>query len=96
MERIDPMSIRQIIDKVLDTSTRRKDMLEHRASYMWPEIVGPGINRQTTRRYVADGVLHVYISSAAIKAELEFAREAIMRRINEAIGSEVITAIRLH
>lgn len=96
MERIDPMSIRQIIDKVLDTSTRRKDMLEHRASYMWPEIVGPGINRQTTRRYVADGVLHVYISSATIKAELEFAREAIMRRINEAIGSEVITAIRLH
>lgn len=90
------MSIRQIIDKVIDTSARKKDMLEHRASYLWPDIVGPGINRQTTRRYVADGVLHVYIASAPMKAELEFARSAIIRRINEAIGSDVITAIKIH
>lgn len=96
MERIEPMSIRQIIDRVIDTSSRKGDLLEHRASYLWPEIVGPGINRQTLRRYVAKGVLHVYIASAPMKAELEFARGAIMRRINDALGAEVLTAIKIH
>lgn len=96
MKRIEPMSIRQIIDQVMDSSARRSDMLEHRASAMWPDIVGQGVNRQTLRRYVAKGVLHVYIASAPMKTELEFARGAIMRRINEALGSDVLTDIKIH
>lgn len=90
------MSIRQIIDKVIDASAMKNDMLEHRASALWPDIVGPGINRQTLRRYVSKGVLHAYIASAPMKAELEFAREAIKKRINEALGSEVLTDIKFH
>ena len=41
-------------------------MLEHRAAFMWPDIVGPGVNRQTMRRYVAKGVLHVYVLLPAL------------------------------
>jgi predicted nucleic acid-binding Zn ribbon protein len=96
MKRSDPQSIRQIIDTVLDTSSVKSSVLEHRASYLWPNIVGPGINRLTTRRYVAKGVLHVYISSAAVKSELTFTRENIRKAINDALGSEVITEIKIH
>ena len=96
MKRTEPQSIRQIIDKVIDSSAARSDFLEHRAASLWPEIVGQGINRQTLRRYVSKGVLHVYIASAPMKTELGFARDAIMRRINEALGAEVITEIKIH
>lgn len=96
MKRVEPMSIRQIIDKVIDSSSAKSEMLEHRAAFMWPDIVGPGVNRQTMRRYVAKGVLHVYIASAPMKTELGFARYAIMRRINETLGAEVITEIKIH
>lgn len=96
MKRTDPMSIRQIIDQVMDHSARKNDMLEHRASYLWPDIVGQGINRLTTRRYVSRGALHVFISSAAVKGELEFQKSAIVTAINKALGQEVLHSLIIH
>lgn len=69
---------------------------EQKASYLWPEIVGPTVNRMTTRRYVEHGVLHVYITSASLKSELSFLTDNLVRRINETIGKEVIKSIIIH
>lgn len=90
------MSLREIIDRVMDASARKDDMLAMRAAYLWTDVVGPGVNRYTTRRYVKDGVLHVYISSGPLKSELSFRREAIAKAINEILGREVVKSIRLH
>lgn len=96
MKRTDPQSVRQIIDAVFDRAAISGRYLEERASRMWPDIVGPAINRQTMRRYVRDGVLHVYLSSAPLKQELGFQRSAICRAINEALGQEVLKDIAIH
>ena len=96
MKRTDPQSIRQIVDQVLDAQVGRTAILEHRASFLWPQIVGSGINSHTTRRYVAGGVLHVYIDSAPLKGELEFQKTRIVEAINEAIGSEVLKSLAIH
>ncbi len=90
------MSLREIIDKVMDASARKDDILAMRAASLWSDVVGSGINRYTTRRYVSKGVLHVYLSSATLKSELSFQREAIMKSINDILGNEVVTAIRFH
>ncbi len=96
MKKTDPMSLRQIIDQVMDSSARKDDVLAMRAAYLWTDVVGPGVNHYTTRRYVRDGVLHVYLSSGPLKSELSFKREAIAKAINDILGQEVITAIRFH
>lgn len=96
MKRTEPMSIREIIDRVMDASVRKDDFLAMRASYLWPDVVGPGVNRYTTRRYVRDGVLHVHLSSGPLKSELSFRREALVKAINDILGREVITAIKFH
>lgn len=96
MQRTEPMTIRQIIDRVMDTSARSDEMLAMRASYLWADIVGPGVNRFTSRRYVKDGVLHVYITSGPLKSELSFRREALIEEINRILGRPVIREIRLH
>ena len=67
-----------------------------RASALWPEVVGPGVNRYTTRRWVKDGVLHVAISSASLRGELNMSRRAIITRLNERVGAEAITEIYFH
>ena len=69
---------------------------EQRAACLWTEIVGPTVNRLTTRRYIADGVLHVYISSAPLKSELNFLTDTLMSRINEAVGHPVVKSIIIH
>ena len=96
MERTDPMSIRQIIDKVMDANTRKDDFLAMRAASLWSDVVGPGGNRYTTYRRVIDGVLHVYITSGPLKSELSFQREKLVRAINDILGQEILKDIRFH
>lgn len=96
MKRTDPKSIAQIIDETIEQSGLTNAMAEQRACYIWPEIVGPGVNRYTFRRYVDHGIMHVYITSAALKNELSFHRTQIMQQINSAIGTDAITSIVFH
>lgn len=96
MKRTDPQHIAKIIDSVMLEGPDANQVLQQRASYLWVEIVGPGINRYTTRRYVKDGVLHVYLSSAPLKNELSFNRRQLVEQLNRAVGSNVITDIEFH
>ncbi len=96
MKRTDPMSIRQIIDKVLDSSSRKNEYMEQRAMSYWPEVVGAGINRLTQRRYVSRGVLHVYVESAPLKTELEFQKTSIISALNSLAGTDALTELRIH
>ena len=96
MKRSDPVSIKELIDRVLDADNVRDAARAQQLCYLWPEIVGPGINRYTTRRYVADGVLHVYLSSAPLKNELQFHRSHLVEQLNRAVGVDVITDIHIH
>lgn len=96
MKRTEPMSLREIIDRVMDSSARKDDMLAMRAASLWPDVVGPGVNRYTARRYVHQGVLHVHLTSGPLKSELNFRKEAIAKAINDILGRQVITSIRFH
>jgi len=93
MKRTEARDIGQIINDVLKRENLDVALDEHRASALWPQIVGDGINRYTIRRFVKDGVMTVYLSSAALKSELMLNREGIIQRINEALGREIIREI---
>lgn len=93
MKRTEARNIGQIINDLLQHENLDVALDEHRASALWPEIVGDGINRYTIRRYVNDGVMTVYLSSAALKSELSLVRASIISRINEALGREIIREI---
>lgn len=93
MKRTEAKNIGQIIDDVLRQEHLDVALDEHRASALWPQIVGDGINRYTIRRYVKDGVMTVHLSSASLKAELMLNRAAIIERINQALGRDIIHEI---
>lgn len=96
MKRTEPISIKQLIDKVMLESDTREAMMQQRASYLWTEVVGSGVNRFTFRRYVDKGVLHVYITSASLKNDLGFLRQNILKEINSRLGAEVLSDIVIH
>ena len=89
-------SVAEIIDKAFEDTGLTHTVAEQRLCYLWPEIVGPGINRYTTRRYVADGTLHVYISSGVLKGELQFMKSRLIAPLNKAVGTEVIHSVVIH
>lgn len=96
MKRSEPRTVNDIIEEYLKAEGLTETVDEQRASYLWPEVVGHVINRYTTRRYVERGVLHVYLSSAALKQELSFCRERLVSDINARIGREVVTELVIH
>lgn len=97
MKRTDPQSLQEIIHEVFARAGMAENEARQRALSLWGEIVGPGVNRYTSRRYVTEqGVMHVYITSAALKADLQYMRADIMRRLNEAVGSAAITDLLIH
>lgn len=93
MKRTEAKNIGQIIDDLLKRENLDVALDEHRASAMWPQIVGDGINRYTIKRYVNNGIMTVHLSSASLSNELMLIRASIIQRINEALGREVIHEI---
>lgn len=96
MKRRYPERIDIIIEKALKENDISASINEQKISYLWPEIVGPGINRYTTRRFVESGTLHVFISSASLKNELQYMRSHLIDELNKAAGSNVINKIVIH
>ncbi len=93
MKRTEAKNIGQIINDLLKQENLDVSLDEHRASALWPQIVGDGINRYTIRRYVKDGVMTVHLSSASLANELMLNRASIIKHINEALGREIIHEI---
>lgn len=96
MKRTDPIRVGTLLDNVMLSGDTRDTVLEQRASYLWVEVVGPGVNRYTFRRYVDKGVLHVYITSASLKNELSFMRSRIIEQINARVGAPILTDLIIH
>ena len=93
MKRASAQSVGEIIDNFLKQERLDTRLDEHRAVALWPEVVGPGINRYTVHRTVKNGVMTVVLSSASLRNEMMLSRSALMRRINDMLGGDVIKEI---
>lgn len=96
MKRTHPELLRTLIDRAMEAANRQEEMLQMRAAALWGEVVGPGINAMTRKRFCSQGILNVHLTSAPLKADLQFQREEIRRQINEILGKEVVKSIRLY
>lgn len=96
MKRHKPLSVNEIINMCIDQAGTRDIFDAQRASYLWSEVVGPSINRLTTRRWVSGTELHVCLSSASAKNDLTFLSSRIVERINNALGKPLITKLIIH
>ncbi len=61
----------------------------------WEETVGKAIALRTSKLYIKDQVLYVYLNSSVVRSELLMLREALKEKLNEKVGSEVIKDIVL-
>ncbi|MBR6247553.1 MAG: DUF721 domain-containing protein [Muribaculaceae bacterium] len=93
MKRTYPKRLGEVIDDFLKQERLDGELDQQQALALWPEIVGPGINRYTVRRTVRDGVMTVTIASAVLRNELMMHRTTLIARINQALGRDVIKEI---
>ncbi|NIJ45104.1 hypothetical protein FHR24_001543 [Wenyingzhuangia heitensis] len=62
----------------------------------WVKLMGPGVKSYTENISLKGGTLIVKISSAALRTELSYGKEKILKMMNEALGDAIITKVILN
>ncbi|MEE1207834.1 MAG: DUF721 domain-containing protein [Muribaculaceae bacterium] len=96
MKRHEAESVGDIIRQAFERAGAAETFDRQRVSYLWPEIVGPSINRETTRRWVDGDTLHVCIASASLRNDLGYMAPSLVEKLNAAAGKPVIRRILFH
>jgi hypothetical protein len=93
MRRTQPIWVGDLLKTVVENNPKLSRMfLEARVVEAWKKL-DPLIAAKTTRANVVQGKLNVWITNAALRHEIFMRRTELVRRINEAVGQPVITAI---
>ena len=93
MKRTEAKSIAEIIGDFMQQEDIEDAVLEQKALRLWHQVVGPGVNRLTTERYVENGVITVKINSAALRNDLMLTRTSLINQLNQLVGKPVIREI---
>ena len=96
MRRSQIQSLSEILGASLRDMGIEKPLMECRVVELWPEVMGATVARLTRSVEVNNGVLHVKLSSAALRSQLFDCRFELVKKINDAIGAEVIQDVRLN
>ena len=93
MRKPNDITLKQAIDKLLNHYKLRGKFDETGILAMWPEIMGTAVANRTKQIYIHQKKLFVRIESSVVKNELLIVKSAIVDKLNEKSGSQVITDI---
>lgn len=71
-----------------------KALRQYEVVTSWPALVGDQIAKVTVAKRMENGVLFVEVANAPWRAELTMRRGEIARKINAAVGKNVVKEIR--
>ncbi len=94
MFRKEVQNIRDLIMRNLRVQGLETPLLQKRLVEAWPTVAGPLIARYTQDAAIRNQTLWIRLSNPALRADLSMRRQDFVRRLNEHVGSQVITDIR--
>lgn len=91
----DAQPLKDVMQELLETYRLQGKYLEQKVVAAWPAVMGKFIDSKTTRVFVINQVLHVELSSAALKEELMMSRDRLIKLLNDHVGGEIIKEVRM-
>ena len=93
MRRNNAESIGDVIRQFLRQEGLETPLNERRIITAWPEVMGLGIARYTGDLFVKNGILYVQLKSPALRSNLMMGRDALVKRLNDFVGAQVIQGV---
>ncbi len=90
-----PETLTDVLQQFLRAVGAEKRIQEMRLMQKWDEIVGRFIANDTRTINFQDGVLTVRFRSAIVRNEISMRRSAIISRLNEAMGTQIVSKIEV-
>lgn len=88
-------SLKELIGELLKTYKLSDKLTEIKVNEIWPKIVGKVIAQHTKGIYYRDKKIYVSLDNAALKEELHYSREKLIKMINKQAGDHIVEEIFL-
>ena len=94
MFKRDIQSLKDVLLRNLHEQGLETPLMQKRLIDAWPEVAGPVIARYTLNTYIYNQTLYVRLSNPSLRADLSLMREELVKKLNAAVGQQVITDVR--
>lgn len=88
------------LSDVLNVCMRRNGLetplLQRRLVDAWESVVGSGVAAYTGEKFIKNQTLFVKIKNPALRCDMDMMKSAIVRKLNDKVGSMVISDLRLY
>ncbi|WP_336514325.1 DUF721 domain-containing protein [Pollutibacter soli] len=84
------LSLKDAINLYLRKSRLDSKVRSYKIEDVWGEIMGKTIARYTDKIQIVQGTLFISTTVAPLKNELTYQKSQIIKRVNEALGENVI------
>ena len=88
-------SLGEVMRRMLRAYGLEEKYQASRIVFLWEQVMGSIVARETLQISVEAGVLLVAVRSATLRQELFYMREQIRQRLNEEVGTQFIRSIRI-
>jgi predicted nucleic acid-binding Zn ribbon protein len=93
MKRHDAVPVNQMMDAYFEAMGLSDQINQARIKLQWKNTMGPVIAAKTTQLSIKNKVLYVSLSSPALRKELLYQREKLVKSLNQSVGTTVIEDI---
>lgn len=93
MRRSNTQNIGSLVDQLLKELKIDQKLKEVRLMNSWNELLGMNIARATTKLFIKNRVLFVYLKSPIVRKELMMLKSGILKKLNENAGEKIIDDI---
>jgi predicted nucleic acid-binding Zn ribbon protein len=90
------LSLKEAIGDFMKSYHLDEKLLQKQLILSWEKVMGKMVANHTQKLTIRKKTLYVSIDSAALRTELSFSREKIVKALNKAVQAEVITDIVIH
>ena len=91
VEKID-----NVLSQLLRSQGLETPLLQRRVDELWDTVVGPAVVRYTGQKFISNQTLVVQVLNPALRADLSMMRQKLVKRLNDAVGSYVISDIKFY
>ncbi len=96
MFRKEVKPISELLSQYLRRQGMETPLLQRRVIDAWDTVLGPTIAQYTTQKFIKNQVLFVKIINPAMRQDLTMMRSQLVKRLNDAVGSQIITEVRIY
>ena len=89
-------SLDELLNRFLREEGLETPLLQQRVVNAWEQVAGPMVARYTTEKFVKNQMLFVKITNPALRQDLSMMRTQLVKRLNAAVGSSVISDVRVY